>query len=124
MIVGLGYDLLDVARVEKMLGHDFGLAETLFTTSEIRYCREKRYPARHFAARFAAKEALLKALGTGYRNGVSWLHIEVRNDRQGRPGIVLHGKVEELAQTKNVARIHVSLTHTADYAAASIVLES
>ena len=91
MIVGLGSDLLDVARVEQKLREDSGLTQSLFTPLEIRYCEGKHHPARHYAARFAAKEALLKALGTGWRDGLSWREIEIRNDELGRPVMVLSG---------------------------------
>lgn len=124
MIVGLGSDLIDVARVEQKLGEDSALAESLFTPLEIRYCESKHHPARHYAARFAAKEALLKALGTGWRDGLSWREIEIRNDELGRPVMVLSGRVERLAKKQGVTRVHVSLTHTAAYAAASVILES
>jgi holo-[acyl-carrier protein] synthase len=124
MIVGLGSDLLDVARVEQKLQEDSGLAATLFTPPEIRYCESQRHPAQHYAARFAAKEALLKALGTGWRDGLSWHEIEIRRDELGRPVMVLSGKVEQLARERRVARVHVSLTHTAAFAAATVILES
>jgi len=124
MIVGLGSDLLDVARVEQKLREDSGLAASLFTPLEIRYCEGKHHPAQHYAARFAAKEALLKALGTGWRDGLSWREIEIRRDELGRPVMVLSGCVEQLARERGVTRVHVSLTHTAAYAAATVILES
>ena len=124
MIVGLGSDLLDVARVEQKLQEDSGFAASLFTPLEIRYCEGKHHPAQHYAARFAAKEALLKALGTGWRDGLSWHEIEIRRDELGRPVIALSGRVEQLAREQRVARVHVSLTHTAAFAAATVILES
>ena len=117
MIVGLGTDLIDVARVEQKLRDDPGMINELFTPSEISYCEAKHRPAQHFAARFAAKEALLKALGTGWRDGLSWREIEIRHDEQGRPLMFLSGKVEELSRDRNVLHIHVSLAHTASQAA-------
>jgi holo-[acyl-carrier protein] synthase len=124
MIVGLGSDLLDVARIEQKLREDSGLAASLFTPLEIRYCESQRHPAQHYATRFAAKEALLKALGTGWRDGLSWREIEIRRDELGRPVIALSGKVEQLAREHGVTRVHASLTHTAAYAAATVILES
>jgi holo-[acyl-carrier protein] synthase len=124
MIVGLGSDLLDVARIEQKLREDSGLAASLFTAIEIAYCEGKHRPAQHYAARFAAKEALLKALGTGWRDGLSWREIEIRSDELGRPVMVLSGRVEQLACQQGVTRVHVSLTHTAAYAAATVILES
>jgi holo-[acyl-carrier protein] synthase len=124
MIVGLGSDLLDVARVEQKLREDSNLVTSLFTPLEIAYCEGKHCPAEHYAARFAAKEALLKALGTGWRDGLSWREIEIQNDDLGRPVMVLSGRVEQLACQRNVVRVHVSLTHSATHAAATVVLES
>jgi holo-[acyl-carrier protein] synthase len=124
MIVGLGTDLMDVARIAEKLRDDPGFSGELFTSAEIRYCEGKHSPAPHFAARFAAKEAFLKALGTGWRDGLSWREIEIGRDDFGRPLIALSGKAKELVRERNVARIHVTLTHTATQAAATVILES
>jgi holo-[acyl-carrier protein] synthase len=124
MIVGLGNDLLDVARVERELREDSGWAERLFTPLEIAYCEGKHRPAEHFAARFAAKEALFKALGTGWRGGLSWREIEIRTGELGRPGMVLSGRVDQAVRELGATRIHLSLTHTSVSAAAIVILES
>jgi holo-[acyl-carrier protein] synthase len=124
MIVGLGCDLLDVARVEQRLREDSGLAASLFTPLEIRYCESQHRPAQHYAARFAAKEALFKALGTGWQGGLSWREIEIQRDELGRPLMILSGRTEQLTREKGVTRVHVSLAHTEAHAAATVILES
>jgi holo-[acyl-carrier protein] synthase len=124
MIFGIGIDQVEVARVEKRLAQESGLKESLFTPAEIAYCQSKRHGAQNFAARFAAKEAFLKALGTGWRGGVTFCDIEIINDRQGRPACVLHGQARKLADDNHIAAIQVSLTHIHDLAAAIVTLET
>jgi holo-[acyl-carrier protein] synthase len=125
MLLGLGHDIIEVARLERALasGPD-GLREEIFTPGEIAYCEAMHHPARHFAARFAAKEALFKALGSGWRGGLAWREVEVRKDEQGKPEIVLAGKTRDLAERLRVRRVLVSLSHTQTLAAASVVLEA
>ena len=101
-----------------------GFEEEVFTSDEIAYCVSKRYPERHFAARFAAKEAMLKALACGKAPGLEWRDMEIRNDKKGRPQMVLHGAVDKLAKKKRARHIFVSLAHTRQWALASVVLES
>jgi holo-[acyl-carrier protein] synthase len=125
MLLGLGNDIIEVARLEQELGHGPGsLRDELFTPSEIAYCEGMRHPARHFAARFAAKEALFKALGTGWRGGLAWREVEVRRTELGKPEIVLTGQTKELAEELRVTKVLVSLSHTKTLAAASVVLEA
>ena len=124
MIVGLGTDLMDVARIAEKLRDDPGFARELFTADEIGYCEGKHHPAEHFAARFAAKEAFLKAMGTGWRDGLAWREIEIKHDNLGKPVIFLSGKAKELARERNITRILVTLAHTATHAAATVILES
>jgi holo-[acyl-carrier protein] synthase len=95
----------------------------VYTGAEQAYCLRKRKAAESFAARFAAKEAGAKALGTGIRNGVSWLEIEVVREASGRPTIQFHGRAAQFAARLGVARATLSITHTADLAMASVVLE-
>ncbi|MGE5346883.1 MAG: holo-ACP synthase [Acidithiobacillales bacterium] len=123
MILGIGTDLLDVARMAKELEEEGpGFRERLFTPSEIAYCEAKRYPARHFAARFAAKEALFKALAGGAAAG-RFHEVEVERESEEPPRLVLHGRVREAADRLGVTKILVSLSHTDSLAAASVVLE-
>jgi holo-[acyl-carrier protein] synthase len=123
MILGIGTDLLDVARMTAELEREKGgLLDSAFTPSEIRFCEERRYPARHFAARFAAKEAFLKALGGAGTPG-AFLEVEVEREGDGPPRLVLHGRLREAAARLGVERVHVSLSHTNALASASVVLE-
>ena len=123
MILGFGTDLLDVARMARELSAEApGFRERLFTPAEIADCEAKRYPARHFAARFAAKEALFKALGDG-GSLARFREVEVRPADGGAPRLVLHGDVREVADRLGVTAIFVSLSHTESLAAASVVLE-
>src|SRR5262245_17281878 len=94
----------------------------VFTPAEIAYCRGRRDPAAHFAARFAAKEAGLKALGTGLRLGVSWRELEVRRERGGPPELILRGRCQEIGVSLGGSRMLLALTHDGDYAMAQAML--
>ena len=123
MILGIGTDLLEVARMATELQEKGpGFRERLFTPSEIAYCEAKRYPARHFAARFAAKEALFKALAEGAPAGL-FREVEVERTDGDPPRLVLHGQVRAAADRLGVKTILVSLSHTGGLATASVVLE-
>jgi holo-[acyl-carrier protein] synthase len=125
VIVGIGTDIFDVSRMRSKLEGDGGrLREVIFTPREVEYCEEKRYPARHYAARFAAKEALLKALAYDGRGGLVWRQIEIDRDRSGQPRVLLHGKLRERAESLFVNRILVSLSHSNTTAVAQVILES
>lgn len=124
MILGIGVDLFEVARMEEELrrqGSDFG--HDLFTPEEIAYCEGQRHPAQHYAARFAAKEAVFKALALDGREGAHWREVEVRAGPQGRREVLLHGRLGELARERGVSRVLVSLSHTRAFATASVILE-
>jgi len=124
MILGIGNDILEVDRMRRdldMAGSEF--RDRLFTPAEIAYCERKRYPAQHYAARFAAKEAFLKALNTGLRNGLSWKDVEVRHSVGGAPELVLSGEARELAEQRGIEKTFLSLSHTSSLAVASVVLE-
>lgn len=123
MIYGVGVDLIDVARVAKQIAADIGFKERIFTEKEITYCERKKYKAEHFAARFAAKEAFFKALGTGWRNGMAFTEIEVINDELGKPKIYLSGKTKQVTESKGINNIHVSLSHIRDFASSIVTLE-
>jgi len=98
--------------------------QRVFTDAEIRYCRSKPNVDERFAARFAAKEAALKALGTGWRGGIRWRDVEVRREPGGRPTIAFAGKAAEMAARLGAARASLSLSHTAEHAVASVILEN
>jgi holo-[acyl-carrier protein] synthase len=125
MIVGIGSDIFEVARMKRELDtNDVSLRDELFTTGEIQYCQNKHFPERHFAARFAAKEAMFKALSTGKKADFGWQEIEIINDSNGQPHITLSGRVKEFARNLKANRIFVSLSHTEEWAMASVILES
>jgi holo-[acyl-carrier protein] synthase len=124
VILGVGIDDIEVERMSRGLRKESGLKERLFTPDEIRYCEGQRHAAMHFAARFAAKEAFAKALGTGISGGMTFREIEVVRDTDGRPGIRLHDRACRGAEERGVGRIHVSLTHTRGRAAAIVILET
>lgn len=125
MIVGTGIDVVEVPRVAATIQR-FGerFLQRIFTEGEIRYCQSKANRVERFAARFAAKEAGMKALGTGWSRGVRWRDVEVQRQPGGRPTIVFHGKAAEFAHQLGTSRIAVSLTHTAAEAIAHVILES
>lgn len=125
MIVGSGIDLVEIARIQQSMDR-FGarFLNRVFTTAEQGYCLRKRNAAESLAARFAAKEAGAKALGTGISRGVNWLEIEVIREPGGRPSIRFHGRAAEIAAKMEVAHVALSLTHTGSQAMASVVLES
>jgi len=125
VILGVGIDLERVDRFAPAdPEHERGLHERVFTAAELAYCRGMQRPAPSLAARFAAKEALFKALGTGKQSDMSWHDVEVVHEELGRPALVLAGRTKEIADRMGVARIHVSITHTRESAAAVVVLES
>ena len=123
MILGVGVDLTPVSRMEKaMAAHPERLEARLFTDGERAYCRAKASAAQHFAARFAAKEALLKALHVP--EGLRWHELEVVNDGEGAPTFRLSGNAAAAAQKLGVNKVHLSITHADDSAMAFVVAES
>lgn len=124
MIVGSGIDVVEIGRIHESVER-FGqrFLDRIFTSAEQAYCLRKRKSAESLAARFAAKEAGAKALGTGISRGVNWLEIEVIREPGGRPALRFHGRAAELAASMGVAHAALSLTHTAEMAMASVVLE-
>lgn len=124
MIIGTGIDIAEIARFERFVSeNNVALLNRLFTPGEYAYCAARRLSGQHFALRFAAKESFLKALGTGLRDGINWLDIEVVNDELGKPALQLAGKAAELFAQKNGTRCHLSLSHDAGCAVAMVVLE-
>lgn len=125
-IVGLGIDTVEVQRIERLLAeHPERFEERCFTPDEAAYCKASRTRrAEHFAARFAAKEACLKALGTGLSAGLSWKEIEVVRDDAGRPILRLAGCAAQAAMERGVKHWHLSLSHTAANAIAIVIAEA
>jgi holo-[acyl-carrier protein] synthase len=125
MIVGIGSDIAEVDRVREAIArHGERFLRRVYTEREIQYCRSHRNSDERFAARFAAKEAAMKALGTGWRRGITWRDIEVCNAPSGKPGLILTGKALEIFRNLAGARVLLSLTHTESYALAHVLIES
>ena len=124
MVLGLGTDLIETGRVEASITR-FGerFLERIFSPEEIAYCQRKKNAAESFAARFAAKEAGAKALGTGISRGVTWKEFEVKREASGKPSLHLSGRAAELAGAMGVRRIQLSLTHSREFALAVVVVE-
>lgn len=124
MIIGTGIDIVEVPRVADAIER-FGarFKRRIFTEGEIRYCESKANYVERFAARFAAKEAALKAIGTGWRHGVSWREIEVQRVPGGRPTIAFTGVAAQFAQRLGMKHASLSLSHTAQHAIAQVILE-
>ena len=124
MILGSGIDLVEIGRIQQSMDrYGSRFLDRVYTGAEQAYCRRKRASAESFAARFAAKEAGATALGTGISQGVSWLEIEVVRQPSGRPSLQLHGRAAEIAARLGVVHAALSITHTAEVAMASVVLE-
>ena len=125
MIVGTGIDIAEVARIRHTIErHGERFLKRVFTEGEIQYCDSKANRVERYAARFAAKEAGMKAIGTGWNHGVRWRDLEVSRKPGGRPTLLLHGKAAEFAAKLGATNIALSLTHTADQAMAQVILES
>jgi holo-[acyl-carrier protein] synthase len=124
MILGIGTDLVEVQRIQQSIRR-FGdrFLGRIYTPAERSYAASKANSAERFAARFAAKEAGMKAIGTGWRRGITWKDFEVVNERTGRPTMMLSGVAKTIAAQLGAARISVSLTHTTEMAFAVVVLE-
>jgi holo-[acyl-carrier protein] synthase len=125
MIVGTGIDIAEVPRIRQAMER-FGdrFLQRVYTAGEIRYCDSKANRVERYAARFAAKEAAMKALGTGWSHGVRWRDCEVVRMPGGRPSITFHGKAGEIAARLGMRNAALSLSHTAEQAIAQVILES
>lgn len=122
MVVGIGIDLVEIHRMKKAIERPL-FVQRIFTPAEQAYCDSRgRQNAASYAARFAAKEAVMKALGTGLSGGGTWQDIEVLPDEQGKPVMTLSGYFGQLSRKMDVTRIHVSLSHAQEYAAAQVLL--
>jgi len=125
MIIGHGIDLCGVDRIRRMVAdHGDPFLDRTFTPAEVAYARRRKKGFEEtLAGRFAAKEAVMKALGTGWRDGVEFIGIEILNEASGKPYVVLHGSTAEKATSLGITTWHVSITHTEDLAIASAVAE-
>ncbi len=124
-LFGIGIDVVEVGRIESSL-NEFGgrFARKVFTETERKYCDAQKRPAIHYAARFAAKEALAKAFGTGIGEDLAWLDMEIRRRKSGEPEVFLTGNGEKFAKKHHLVQIKISLTHAQHYAAANAVVLS
>lgn len=123
MIVGIGMDVVEIGRIRNLARRHSAFLTRTFAPCELHHCQEKANPFPHLAARFAAKEAVFKALGTGWSVGLEWTDVAVENNAAGQPAIRLTGVARQLADQLGAHRIHLSLTHTGSYAGAQVVLE-
>jgi len=123
LIFGIGTDIIEVDRIQKVMERDMGFRDKIFTRAEIEYCEQMRFKYQHYAARFSAKEAFLKAIGTGWRYGITFGDIEVIHDDLGKPEINTYGKAKEWVDSEGISNIHVSLSHLKEIATAIVVIE-
>ncbi|MGA8871363.1 MAG: holo-ACP synthase [Candidatus Acidiferrales bacterium] len=125
MIVGLGLDIAEIDRIEAaIVRHGAPFLERLFTPAEVAYCERHKGKYERYAARFAAKEAAMKALGTGWSHGVRWRDIEVTREPSGKPTLRLEGVAAQIAQRMGVKNISLSITHSGNLALAEVIFES
>jgi len=124
MIFGIGTDIIEVSRMQKALEGNDALKKKLFTKAEQSYSEKGKVIVwQRYAARFAAKEAFFKALGTGFRYGMAFHEIEVKNDELGKPFIEPHGKVKDYLEKEKVKFIHLTISHVKEMASAMVLLE-
>jgi holo-[acyl-carrier protein] synthase len=125
MIVGMGIDVAEVSRIREVIeSQKDRFLHRVYTESEIAYCEQFKNKYERYAGRFAAKEAAMKALGTGWSRGVRWVDVEVVRQRGGRPNIALKGEAQKIAETMGVKNIALSITHTAEQAIAHVIFEN
>lgn len=123
MIAGIGIDIVEISRIKNAMARwKDAFLKRIFTENEIRYAQGKKSAYQHFAARFAAKEAVLKAIGDSSINRIEWSDIEVLNDKFGKPVVRLNGEAKRIQKKKDISRIIISMSHTRSYAAANAIL--
>jgi holo-[acyl-carrier protein] synthase len=125
LIIGLGVDIAEVGRVKAAIErHGESFLRRLYTPAEREYCERFKNKYERYAGRFAAKEAAMKALGTGWSRGVRWVDVEVVRQRGGRPMMKLHGEAGKISERLGVKNVSLSITHTADQAFAQVIFEN
>lgn len=118
-ILGIGTDITECPRIGKMIEqHGELFLRRVYTEREIRYCQARKRALEHFAGRWAAKEAILKAIGTGWSRGISWTDLEIRNDASGQPRVLVRGGAKDAAQARGIGDIMISISHCRTYATA------
>ena len=120
-LAGVGVDIIEIARMERTLTRTPAFARRIFTDEERHYCEHTARPSEHYAGRFAAREAVLKALGTGFSGGVGLRDVSVAHDSYGKPVAVLSGKTKEIAESKGVVEVAISMSFTREVAVANAV---
>jgi holo-[acyl-carrier protein] synthase len=124
-IVGIGTDIVECLRIAQMIErHGELFINRVYTPHEIQYCQSRKMATQHFAGRWAAKEAILKALGTGWRRGISWLDVEVRNEPGGRPMVSLHGGAQAASEQLGVIQMLITISHCRSHAMACAVAQA
>ena len=123
MTSGVGIDMIEVERVAKSINKESGFREMVFSKAEIAYCESKTNKFEHYAARFAAKEAFFKALGTGWTENTLFNEVEIINNKDGKPEVALSGSTSETVNTMGVKKILVSLSHLKTIASAVVIIE-
>lgn len=123
MVIGLGIDMIEVERVAAKINKNSGFREMLFSRNEIAYCEGKANKFEHYAARFAAKEAFFKALGTGWSEGTSFSEVEVTNTENGQPQLSFSGNTANIINAMHLGNVLVSLTHLKSMASAVVIIE-
>ena len=124
MIISIGIDIIEIQRIREVLSRTPRFTERVFTTAERVYCDSRgAVAAQHYAARFAAKEAALKAFQTGWRGGISWQDVEIASRESGAPFLIFHGPVQKLFEKSGATAVHLSMSHTSEHAIAQVVLE-
>ena len=123
-ILGTGIDIVECLRIAQMIERHGELFITrVYTDHEIEYCSARKAATQHYAGRWAAKEAVLKALGTGWRRGISWRDIEIRNDKNGAPTVKLRGGARDVMQAAHIGHMHITISHCRSFAVAYVVAE-
>jgi holo-[acyl-carrier protein] synthase len=117
-LTGIGIDITEVKRIEELSLRHKEFLSRVYTPREIEFCTRKKNKYQHLAARFAAKESVLKALGTGWSGSIGWTDVEIVNDRWGKPEVNTYGRVKEIVNERGIKRIVISLSHCRDYAVA------
>jgi holo-[acyl-carrier protein] synthase len=121
-ILGIGTDITECLRIARMIErHGELFVNRVYTPDEIKYCQSRKQATQHFTGRWAAKEAILKALGTGWRRGITWCDIEIRNEPGGRPVVAVRGGAKEVVEQLGIAEILVSISHCRSYATATAI---
>ena len=123
MIISTGIDIIEVARIREALKRTARFVDRVFTPDERAYCESRGAAAQHYAARFAAKEATLKALGTGWSGGIAWHDVEVKTHETGAPYVVLSGEALEVFIRLTGRHLHLSMSHTNEHAIAQVIIE-